>query len=207
MPRRDLRAEILHAAERLAVERGFNSVTTREVAQEAGCSEGSIYNHFRDRTDLLAHVVAARMQASTAKVAEACSPVVDGVLPPLAAVLAVAAQAYLELIALSASLVADPVVRARFDAVMTETGASPNGMRDALAARIAAGQARGEIRSDVDAEEVAALIIAACHQEALHAFVAGARAPDAHRSADQLSPLMDVLLQPPSAPKRRRGLR
>jgi transposase len=63
MARRDVRSAIIDAAETLAVEKGFVGVTTKEVAKAADCSEGRIYNHFDDRSDLLAHVVANRMLA------------------------------------------------------------------------------------------------------------------------------------------------
>jgi AcrR family transcriptional regulator len=47
------REQILEAATRVFAEKGFRRATTREVAREAGVSEGTIYNYFEDKDDLL----------------------------------------------------------------------------------------------------------------------------------------------------------
>ncbi|HEX9766435.1 MAG TPA: TetR/AcrR family transcriptional regulator [Nitriliruptorales bacterium] len=47
------RQDILEAAGRVAQTQGLWSMTTRQIAQEAHCSEGSIYNHFANKDDLL----------------------------------------------------------------------------------------------------------------------------------------------------------
>jgi AcrR family transcriptional regulator len=47
------REQILGAATRVFAEKGFSRATTREVAREAGVSEGTIYNYFEDKEALL----------------------------------------------------------------------------------------------------------------------------------------------------------
>src|SRR5215213_123176 len=47
------REQILGAATRIFAEKGFSRATTREVAREAGVSEGTIYNYFEDKDALL----------------------------------------------------------------------------------------------------------------------------------------------------------
>jgi AcrR family transcriptional regulator len=47
------REQILEAATRVFAEKGFRRATTREVAREAGVSEGTIYNYFEDKDALL----------------------------------------------------------------------------------------------------------------------------------------------------------
>jgi AcrR family transcriptional regulator len=47
------RKQILEAATRVFAEKGFRRATTREVAREAGVSEGTIYNYFEDKDALL----------------------------------------------------------------------------------------------------------------------------------------------------------
>lgn len=47
------REQILGAATRVFAERGFSRATTREVARQAGVSEGTIYNYFKDKESLL----------------------------------------------------------------------------------------------------------------------------------------------------------
>jgi AcrR family transcriptional regulator len=47
------REQILEAATRVFADKGFSRATTREVAREAGISEGTIYNYFEDKDALL----------------------------------------------------------------------------------------------------------------------------------------------------------
>jgi AcrR family transcriptional regulator len=47
------REQILEAATRVFADKGFSRATTREVAREAGISEGTIYNYFKDKEALL----------------------------------------------------------------------------------------------------------------------------------------------------------
>src|SRR5271163_4521504 len=47
------RKEILQAAEKLMVTRGLSGITTRQISEEAGCSEGALYVHFKGRLELL----------------------------------------------------------------------------------------------------------------------------------------------------------
>src|ERR687894_1280182 len=47
------REQIVGAAMRVFAEKGFRRATTREVAREAGVSEGTIYNYFEDKDALL----------------------------------------------------------------------------------------------------------------------------------------------------------
>lgn len=47
------RAQILDAATRVFAHKGFNRATIRDVAQTAGVADGTIYNYFANKTDLL----------------------------------------------------------------------------------------------------------------------------------------------------------
>lgn len=47
---------ILSSAGKLFAERGFDAVTMREIAKEAGCSHTTIYIHFKDKETLLHHL-------------------------------------------------------------------------------------------------------------------------------------------------------
>ncbi|HIE51190.1 MAG TPA: TetR/AcrR family transcriptional regulator [Armatimonadetes bacterium] len=56
MARESHKAEILEAALRLFVDKGVKAATTREIAAQAGVSEGAIYRHFASKGEL-AHVL------------------------------------------------------------------------------------------------------------------------------------------------------
>lgn len=48
---------IVDATFAIAAEKGFEQATTAEIARRAGVAEGSIYNYFRTKDDLLIHMV------------------------------------------------------------------------------------------------------------------------------------------------------
>jgi AcrR family transcriptional regulator len=52
------RTQILDAATAVFVEKGFHRATTREIASVAGVSEGTIYNYFDSKGDLLIGIMA-----------------------------------------------------------------------------------------------------------------------------------------------------
>jgi AcrR family transcriptional regulator len=56
-----LREQLLDAAARVLDEHGVAAVTTRRIAELAGCSEGSIYNHFGNKEELVSCVVSERI--------------------------------------------------------------------------------------------------------------------------------------------------
>src|SRR5256885_12998305 len=56
----DTRSLILEAAERLILDGGLGSATTKEIAREAGCAEGSIYRYFDDKRSLCTELVGTR---------------------------------------------------------------------------------------------------------------------------------------------------
>ena len=59
-PVSDTRARLIDAAQRVMARRGVAGATTKEIAAEAGVSEGTIYNHFADKVDLCLAVVLRR---------------------------------------------------------------------------------------------------------------------------------------------------
>lgn len=55
-----IREQIVDAAERVIQDRGLAAATTRAIAEEAGCAEGSIYRHFADKHEVFLEVVKRR---------------------------------------------------------------------------------------------------------------------------------------------------
>jgi len=56
------RAQILDGAARVFARKGFHAATTKEIADAADVSEGTIYNYFDSKDDLLLHMM-ARLRA------------------------------------------------------------------------------------------------------------------------------------------------
>jgi len=65
------RTQILEAAARVFSRKGFAGATVREIAQEAGLAEGSIYNYFRSKEALLIHIPRQFVQPVLAPLAAA----------------------------------------------------------------------------------------------------------------------------------------
>lgn len=55
------RAEILHAAERIFVECGYEGATIRRIAEEVGVSSTALYMHFKDKSEILLEICAGQL--------------------------------------------------------------------------------------------------------------------------------------------------
>ncbi|MGB7540254.1 MAG: TetR/AcrR family transcriptional regulator [Anaerolineales bacterium] len=51
------RSQILEASARVFAEKGYHRATTKEIADAAGISEGTIYNYFANKADLLINML------------------------------------------------------------------------------------------------------------------------------------------------------
>ncbi|RLB60786.1 MAG: hypothetical protein DRG80_04895 [Deltaproteobacteria bacterium] len=56
------RQEIVQAAMHVFSRNGFSGSTTRKIAERAGISEATIYNHFRSKKDLYAAIIDEKLQ-------------------------------------------------------------------------------------------------------------------------------------------------
>ena len=56
-PRRDRREDILRASLHLFAERGFHGTSMRDIAREAGITEGLIYHYFASKRDLFRAII------------------------------------------------------------------------------------------------------------------------------------------------------
>ncbi len=63
-------AQILDAAARVFARKGFHRATTKEIAQEAGVAEGTIYNYYQTKRDLLIAMIARLASESIVEVLE-----------------------------------------------------------------------------------------------------------------------------------------
>ena len=167
------RSAILAAARHEFASRGFRGARTAAIASGAGCSEPTLYKHFPSKQALFAAV----LHDATDSMKEMVDALMTSGGGPMAGMLAVAERATsdpliietIRLRTLAAGLVDDPQVRAALTASVDE-------VRGCMAAHIAAGQAAGEIRSDVDPDDAAWILygytLAGGHAHAVHGSAA-----------------------------------
>jgi AcrR family transcriptional regulator len=68
------REQLLDAAGRVFLRRGFFAASIDEVAEEAGFSKGAVYSNFTDKEDLLLALVEARTELRRRRVVELVDP-------------------------------------------------------------------------------------------------------------------------------------
>lgn len=71
------RSELLHAAAKLFVEKGFDATTTRDIAEAVGMRSGSPFYHFRSKQELLKAAMVEGLEAGHARLLAAIAGVAD----------------------------------------------------------------------------------------------------------------------------------
>lgn len=76
------RKQILAAAAKVFAAKGFERATIAEIAKAAGVAEGSIYNYFKNKGDLLVSIPRQIIESPIAAVSERMSLLATAPLPP-----------------------------------------------------------------------------------------------------------------------------
>jgi AcrR family transcriptional regulator len=172
----DLRDQLLDAAGRVLETQGPAAVTTRRIAREAGCSEGSIYNHFENKEELLACVVGERIAAFPARVEElAAAPGSGDVHAQLREVAALATAFYRRRVPMMAVALRDPGAMRSQARAIHDRGHGPWRVVERMAAWLRAEQEHGRLAAAADPTAAATGLLGAC---LYHAFVAVSWGPD-----------------------------
>lgn len=161
MNTRNTRQRILDAAQRLIETGGFTRLTTKEIAREAGCAEGTIFKHFKRKDDLCLAVVLENSPKFKATIAQkrAGKGTVRGNLEDIA----LAAIRFCDkLIPLAASLFADAKLLKRHRQALSESGKGPKEVFDLIAAYISQEQQIGRIHREAVPMAVSALLLGPC---------------------------------------------
>jgi AcrR family transcriptional regulator len=164
-PATGTRAQLVDAAERVLRAKGLARATTKEIAREAGCAEGTLYLHFADKLDLVRAVHEKLLPAFVEVVRHlperAGTGTVAGNLTELAGS---ALRLYRDILPLGSSLFADPELLSRFRALLAERGGGPHRAWEPLVAYLRAEQALGRVAAGADPEAAALLLLGACQQ-------------------------------------------
>lgn len=174
-----MRDRILAAAVEVIQARGIVAATTKEIARSAGVSEGSLYNHFANKTALfaaaLAEVTGTARTAMAALAGSAGRGTVEENLVRLAADMA---RFYGELLPMTGPVLADPELIAwlRDNGPPGGAATGPVTGHAALIAYLEAERRKGRIKADAPLPFIAAALLGGCQQ---HAFLTRLAGPEA----------------------------
>jgi AcrR family transcriptional regulator len=168
------RERMVEAAERVMRSKGLAHATTKEIAREAGYSEGAIYKHFESKEELFIRVLTERLPPFASIVQElpqrAGREAVEGVLEEVAGA---ALAFYGESFPMSVSVFSEPGLLARHREEVERSGAGPRKANEALAAYLEAERNLGRVREGADPEAAAAMLLGACFQRAFFGSYSG----------------------------------
>jgi len=158
---RNTRKQILDAAQRLIEAGGFTRLTTKEIAQEAGCAEGTIFKHFERKEDLCLAVVLENSPKFKDMIAQKHAG--EGPVRKNLEDIALAAIRFSDkLIPLAAALFADANLLARHRQILQESGRGPKDVFDLIAAYVSDEQQIGRINREAVPLAVGALLLGPC---------------------------------------------
>lgn len=154
------RSEILRAAEMLMHSRGLSGVTTRQISQEVGCSEGALYVHFKGRLELLLAMLEESLPDMLGPLQTLRESV--GRSTPhanLAAALLGIFKFHRRVVPGAAGLFAEPKLLVAYRKSLARQGKGPHLSMAAIADYIVAEQELGRVDSAVDAKLAANLLM------------------------------------------------
>lgn len=170
----ETRERIVEAAERVMRSKGLAQSTTKEIAREAGFSEGAIYKHFKSKEELFICVLTERLPSFVGILEElpqrAGQETLGGVLNEVADA---ALAFYGESFPMSASIFSEPGLLARHREEIRRRGTGPQKANEALVAYLDAERKLGRVREDADPEAAAAMLLGACFQRAFFKSYSG----------------------------------
>ena len=154
----ETRQRLLAAAEEVVQREGVVGLTTKAVAHIAGRSEGSIYNHFADRLELIMAVIDARLPDFVAVLTDLV-PGRRSVAVNLERVTRAGIAFEQAMFPLVAGVAADPQLLARFKAVMLPADKGPHRPHRGISAYLEGEKALGRISPDADCTALTLMLI------------------------------------------------
>jgi AcrR family transcriptional regulator len=174
----ELRERIIEAAEQVIRTRGLSKTTTKEIARIAGCSEGSLYNHFQSKEDLFLHVMKGHLKGFLAVLIKLPGRKGTATVKDNLGEVAHAAIEYFHLsTAMTASMFTEPDFLARHRPGFQQRNEGPHRANEVVAAYLHAEQKLGRVSADINPRSAADLLLGACFQHAFHLHFLGEDEP------------------------------
>ncbi|MFK7696642.1 TetR/AcrR family transcriptional regulator [Paenibacillus sp. HJGM_3] len=194
----ELRDRILDAAEQVIRTQGLSKSTTKEIARMAGCSEGSLYNHFQSKEDLFIRVMKRQLKDFLSVLVKLPERKGTRTVEENLEEVTLAALDYFYLsIAMTASMFTEPVFLERHREGFQQRNEGPHRANEVVGAYLAGEQKLGRVSDAIAPKSAADLLLGACFQHAFHLqFLGHDESPEARRqfAMDILQTLMQGLL-------------
>jgi AcrR family transcriptional regulator len=155
------RQKILDAAQRVIEKDGSTGLTTKEIAREAGCAEGTLFKHFKSKEDLRLAVVLENAPEFREKLAQPKAGQ-RTVVKNLEHVAMTSIAFFEKLSPLSASLFADAELLRQHRGVMLKQKRGPQDVFALIETYISAEQQLNRINRRVKPASAAALLLGPC---------------------------------------------
>jgi AcrR family transcriptional regulator len=157
------RKYILEAAEQMIQTRGLARLTNKEIAEVAGCAEGTLYKHFETKEALILAAIEENVPDFLAVVRE--ERIGQGAIEENVRDIARASiRYYHKLLPLITALFADIDLLNHFRLWMQERKGGPLSIYERVASYVAAEQRLGRLKPETEPFSFAALLLGACHQ-------------------------------------------
>lgn len=157
------RQYILEATERMLQSKGLARLTNKEIAQEAGCAEGTLYKHFDTKEALILAAIQENLPDFLSVIHE--DRIGQGAIEENVRDIALAViRYYRKLIPLATALFADMELLAHFRLWMQDHNGGQLTIYKIVAGYVAAEQRLGRLNQEMDPFSFAALLLGTCHQ-------------------------------------------
>jgi AcrR family transcriptional regulator len=166
------RQYILEAAEQMLQTKGLARLTNKEIAEAAGCAEGTLYNHFETKEALILAAIKENLPNILTVVWE--DRIGEGSIEEnVRAIVRAAIGYYRKLLPLTTALFADIDLLNHFRLWMQESKGGPLSIHQRVASYVAAEQRLGRIKPEIEPFSFTALLLGTCHQYAYIQYFQG----------------------------------
>ena len=157
------RQYILEAAEQMLQTKGLARLTNKEIAEAAGCAEGTLYNHFDTKEELILAAIQEN-QPDFLTVVQEDRIGQRSVEENVQEIALAAIRYYRKLVPLSTALFADMDLLAHFRQWMQGHQGGPLKIYEKVAVYIVGEQRLGRLKPEIEPFSFAALLLGTCHQ-------------------------------------------
>jgi AcrR family transcriptional regulator len=163
----ELRERIIQAAEQVIQTKGLSRATTKEIAREAECSEGSLYNNFESKEDVFLHVLRGQLRNLMRILSSLPQRKGTGtVRENLEKVAITALEDYYYSMPLMASVFSEPTLLMRHRDGFIKRNEGPHRANEAVESYLYEEQTLGRIEERLNPRAAADMILGSCFQYA-----------------------------------------